>query len=100
MEFQEQEDGTLNLNVSNSLYFGNARKTALALSNTDADRVEIRFSEGLLFDSTGVEALKDIKAANQDIPVVLKGVTPKLRLALDELGVSSLYEADEIQPAA
>ena len=97
---QEQEDGTLNLNVSNSLYFGNARKTALALSNTDADRVEIRFSEGLLFDSTGVEALKDIKAANQDIPVVLKGVTPKLRLALDELGVSSLYEADEIQPAA
>ena len=62
------------------------------MSNTGAQKVEIKFSEEATFDATGVEALKDIKAANQGIPVVLSGVSPKLRLALDELGVSELYQ--------
>lgn len=97
---QEESGGTVALNVSRALYFGNARKTALALSNTDAKRVEIRFSEDMLFDATGVESLKDIKAANQEIPVVLSGVTPELRQALDELGISQLYSEDEINSAA
>ena len=44
-------------------------------------------------------SLKDIKAANPDIPVVLSGVTPALELAFDELGVSSLYDEDEIKLA-
>ena len=94
---QEEVDGTLTLNASRALYFGNARKTAIALSKSDAKRVEIRFSENTLFDATGVEALKDIKAANPEIPVVLSGVTPELQLALDELGVSKLYDEDEIK---
>ena len=88
------------LDVSQALYFGNARKTALALTNTDAERIEIQFSGSTLFDATGVEALKDIKNANQEIPVVLSGVTSELRLAVDERGVSKLYDEDEIQFAA
>lgn len=89
---QENIGSTLVLNINKSLYFGNARKTVLAMSNTGAQKVEIKFSEEATFDATGVEALKDIKAANQGIPVVLSGVSPKLRLALDELGVSELYQ--------
>ena len=93
---QEQVGGTLKMDVSHGLYFGNARKTALSLSNTGAERVEIQFSKNSLFDSTGVEALKDIKAANDDTPVVLRGITPQLQLALDEMGVSELYDDEEI----
>ena len=93
----ENEGETLVLNLKKSLYFGNARKVALEMSkeisNSNPQKVEIRFSDHTVFDATGIEALKDFKAECKSASVTVSGVAPKLRLAMDELGMSELFDA-------
>ena len=90
---QEIVGDTQVLNVNKSLYFGNARKLSLGMANAKTNKLEVKFAENALFDSSGVEALKDIKNSNPGKQVSLVGVTRKLQVALDELGISDLYKS-------
>ncbi len=87
----ERKGSTVSMNLGGAIYFGNGRKTSLDLESTDAERLEIEFSKKTLFDSSGVEALKDVKKLNPNIPVILKGVTPALQKGLDALGATDMF---------
>ncbi len=88
----ETSSSTAKMNLNGSIFFGNARKTTLDLSGTKAEKIEIQFSENTLFDSTGIEALKDIKALNPGTPVILKGTSTKLKEAIETLGGKGSFE--------
>jgi len=94
----ETAEGVVELQADHAIYFGNAYKTAQSLSRSSRP-INIRFSPDTLYDASGFEALKDIKNTNADVPVTMTGVSKELKSALDDLGVSALFDEKDIQLA-